>query len=581
MKNKILFILLFGVLISLSFFGVAYAQNEDTDFSQEAIVNFHADIFVNADNSIDVVENIVYNTGEIERHGLLRNIVPRSSWGHKMKIENVNAVDENNNPYIFTTSSDSGSNFEIKMGDPDVTFTGERTYIIKYHATKAVAQFKDFDEIYWNVTGNDWNIPIYAASATVFLPSGVTAIQSSCYYGLEGSTEQCSLENEADNLSYNFTAPVPLGAGEGLTVAVSFPKGIVTPYTWAEKYLDTLLPWLIAILLPFLTLIFSLRHWYKKGKDPKGTGVIVSQYDVPGDLTPMEVTGILSEKISASNISAEIIYLATKGFLKIKQTEEKVLGLFNTTDYELTKLKDSGDALNEFDRKLLRGLFSSEVVKLSDLRNVFYSQIKGIADSAADGLLTKGYYKNLGGIKNSAGRLILMIFMTIWASGFFGGILGVLFFNGNPFPLMFGIFLSFIIYGIVSYFYPAKTEKGVATREYILGLKDYLRIAEKDRLLFHNAPEKKPEIFEKLLPYAMVLGVANIWAKEFEGIYTTPPSWYSGSSNTAFSAVMFSNSLSSFSSYASSSMTSSPSGSGSGGGGSSGGGGGGGGGGGW
>ncbi|KKT22394.1 MAG: hypothetical protein UW07_C0037G0011, partial [Candidatus Nomurabacteria bacterium GW2011_GWF2_43_8] len=113
------------------------------------------------------------------------------------------------------------------------------------------------------------------------------------------------------------------------------------------------------------------------------------------------------------------------------------------------------------------------------------------------------------------------------------------------------------------------------------GLKDYLQIAEKDRLLFHNAPEKKPEVFEKLLPYAMALGVADIWAKEFEGIYMAPPNWYVGSGNAAFSAMAFNHSLSNFSSYTSSSLSSSSSGSGSGGGGSSGGGGGGGGGGGW
>jgi uncharacterized membrane protein len=119
-------------------------------------------------------------------------------------------------------------------------------------------------------------------------------------------------------------------------------------------------------------------------------------------------------------------------------------------------------------------------------------------------------------------------------------------------------------------------------REQIQGLKRYIEVAEKDRINFHNAPEKKPELFEKLLPFAMVLGAEKAWAKQFEGIYSTPPSWYHGSSNSAFNAVLFTNNLSSFNAAATSSLTSAPKGgSGSGGGGFSGGGFGGGGGGSW
>jgi uncharacterized membrane protein len=126
----------------------------------------------------------------------------------------------------------------------------------------------------------------------------------------------------------------------------------------------------------------------------------------------------------------------------------------------------------------------------------------------------------------------------------------------------------------------AKSKKGVLSYEYLLGLKDYLKIAEKDRLRFHNAPEKKPEVFEQLLPYAMVFGVEELWAKEFEGIYINPPDWYQGNKNSTFNVVAFGHEMVLFNNLATTSFSSSPS-SGSGGGGSSGGGGGGGGGGSW
>ena len=122
----------------------------------------------------------------------------------------------------------------------------------------------------------------------------------------------------------------------------------------------------------------------------------------------------------------------------------------------------------------------------------------------------------------------------------------------------------------------AKSKKGVLAKEYLLGLKEYLQIAEKDRLNFHNAPEKKPEIFEALLPYAMIFGVVEIWAKEFQGIYNSQPNWYESKSNN-FNAVSFGREMAVFSAMSTRSLSSSPAGSGSGGGGFSGGGGGGGG----
>ena len=582
MKKKIIFFFVSLILLSAGFLNVARAEEMPIP-DEEAILNFHSDIIVNTDNSINVAETIIYNTGARDRHGIYRDIYPYSSTGDKMKISNVTVTDENGAPHIFETYNE-GKNFRIKIGDPEKTFVGEKIYKIKYNANRAVAQFEKFDEIYWNVTGNDWEIPIYEAGVSINLPEGVKATQTSCYYGLRGSTNECySKNNEADK--YFFYAPNILESEEGLTVAVGFPKGIVVPYSNADKFSSFFakyLPRIIGIFLPIFTLVFSLLYWKKKWKDPKGKGVIVPQYDVPDALTPMEVAGIASEKLSVKDISGELIYLATKGYLKINQIEERTLGIFKSTDYELLKLKDFTDLLNEFDKKLLSGLFGSgSSVKLSELKNVFYTTANAVVTSALDALLTKGYYKNLGRMKNSAGVIFIIIFMSVWASLLFGGFIGVLFFNGDVFPIIIGIFISIIIYGIILRFSPAKTEKGVATMEYLLGLKDYLRIAEKDRLEFHNAPDKKPETFEKLLPYAMVLGVAGIWAKEFESIYTTPPSWYVGSSNNAFNAVVFSNSLSNFSAYASSSLSSSPSNSGSGGGGSSGGGGGGGGGGGW
>ncbi len=581
-----------------------HAQIQDEVFAEESIASFDAHIKVNTDNSVDVTESIVYNTGPNERHGIYRDVYPYSSQNRKMSIERVAVTDESGNSYPFTLS-DSATNFRIKIGDPNTTFVGQKTYVIKYHATRAVAQFSDLDEIYWNVTGNEWQMPIYQVRTSIVLPGTTESIQSACYFGPKGSTDQCGSARVLDN-AYTFDVPFALDAEEGVTVAVGFPKNVVSAYTTSDNVNDFFYAyrsWFVAILAPLITLILSLLYWYRKGRDPRSTGVIVPQYDVLDNLTPMEVAGIVNQNVNSDSVSAEIIYLATKGYLTIRQLEDSFIDLVKRTDYELTLHKTAADLPNDFDQKLVRGLFQFatqpngqpstspdgavsvtapfNAVKLSSLKYVFHKNTVSVIKSALDALLNKGYYKNLGRMKSS-GRIAGFIFVAIWGSGFFaviaGGLLGV-----SIISLVMSVLASVFVYAVVSHFSPAKTEKGVVAKEHLLGLRDYLQIAEKDRLKFHNAPEKKPEVFERLLPYAMVLGVADIWAKEFEGIYTTPPSWYSGPSGTTFSTVAFSHSLSNFSTYANSTMgsSSSSSSSGSGGGGSSGGGGGGGGGGGW
>lgn len=555
-------------------FYLVFAQGTTTDSmeevpEQEMITKYNSQIIVNTDNSIDVTESILYYTPE-ERHGIYRDIRTTSANGMIMDIKDIEVTDENGTPYMFD-DFESGDDIRIKIGDPYKYIQGYMTYVIKYRATRAVSHLEDIDEIYWNVTGNNWNFPIQKTTAVVQLPEGLKATQSACYYGTTGSSERCETGGGDD--IYAFKHETILDPGAGMTIAVGFPKGVIPDYSDSEKratIIEEYLPWFIGALLPIITFILAFAYWYRNGRDPKGRGVIVPQYDVPEHLTPIQVGAIVNEKIKNDYVSAEIIYLATKGYLKIKETE----GMLWSKGYELTKLKDGAD-LTGPQKLLFEGMFEDkETVKLSEMNdNEFYKTVAAAKKLAREQLLSDGYYKSFtkvdGGVK-----VFLVIFLAMFIGIFTGGFLS------NPFPLIAGLILSAIIYSIISYFNPAKTEKGVELYEYLLGLKNYLRIAEKNRIDFHNAPEKKPEVFEKLLPYAMVLGVADIWSKEFEDIYVTPPSWYQGS-GANFSMHAFTSSINSFNgSFIASSAPPSSRG-GSSGGGSSGGGGGGGGGGSW
>lgn len=571
-------------------------QQESVDQSgqTEAILSFDSQIHVNADNSIDVTEIIVHDSGPNTIRGIFRDMYPYSSQKRKMVIDRIEVKDEYGEAYPFSLMR-AGKNMRIQIGDPEVTYQGVKTYIITYRATHAVGQFKDVDEIYWNVTGNEWLVPVYQATASITLPSGVSMTQSACYLGIKKSTETCPTADVQDE-SYTFYSPRALEHYEGITVAVGFSKGTVTPYTFRDNLSNFFIrywPWLLALGLPLLIGILSLVHWYKKGRDERATSTIVAQYEVIDDLTPIEVEGIINEEVNIKGISAEIIYLATKGYIQIKEIKDTYLGVMKKTDYELVQVKDVSDIQNTFDQTLVRQLFSGSSgetpsVKLSDLQHVFYRYVDDVVLEVLQALVQKGYYKRLGRMTFSGNRLQIFVFVAVFIGGFSGVFIGAAWLQMNPFPFIIAIAGSIMTYGVISHFNPAKTAKGVTAKEHVLGLKQYLQIAEKDRLIFHNAPDKNPEVFETLLPYAIILGVADIWAREFEGIYHTPPSWYSGSVGSTFSASTFSEQMSSFSSFASSSLASAPtqhsggsSGSGSSGGGSSGGGGGGGGGGSW
>ncbi len=567
--KRILTISLLSLWVFLAFATHAHA---------EVIKSFDSTVVVSPDASITVTEKIIYDYEGASRHGIFRTI-PLSGKDASLQVDAISVVDSTNTPYQFSTNTSNGE-LAVRIGDPNKTISGVHEYDITYHVMGAVGYYDSYDEIYWNVTGTGWPVSIQKAYAKVILPASVSSTQEACYIGVQGSTTPCTIVAPG-----SFSAPRILSAGEGLTVAVGFPKGVVAVYTQHVDspfvaFLKTFWP----IVIPVLVFIFMFLFWRKKGRDPKGTGVIVAQYDVPEGLTPIEVGGIVKGKIKNEYISAEVIYLATQGYITIGYVESKTLGVFTSKDYELTLLKD-GTGLSDFDRKILVGIFGEEMVvgttvALSSLKNKFYKFLPDVVSSALSSLSEKGYYSYI----LSSFSKVLYISLLI-----FGGsaILIASIYFGNPdvpnttyiIVYVISLIVTVIIVAVFNSILSARSVKGVATYEYLLGLKEYLRIAEKDRLEFHNAPEKKPEIFEKLLPYAMIFGVEQLWAKEFQDVYVNPPSWYRGPAGT-FNAVSFGNQMALFNASSATAFTSSPGG-GSGGGGFSGGGGGGGGGGSW
>ncbi|MEI6238460.1 MAG: DUF2207 domain-containing protein, partial [bacterium] len=569
MKKFSLLSIIFSVALVFSLLP-CYAGRAKAATNYEKISSFSSEITVHKDSTISVKETILYDSAGAQKHGIIRDIRALSYSSKPIILKNISVVGQDGAPISFEESNKLDHVISLKIGDPNQTFSGQREFIISYDVSKVIGYFKDYDEIYWNVTGNEWLFPIENVTSKVFFDEGITPTQSSCYFGEFDVNNSCLPDGKATSssiTSFYLPSDTTLYMGDGMTVAVRFAKGEVSAPTQAENRRDWInknWPWIFTVILPLSIFIIMFLKWDKDGKDPKGTGVIVPEYDSPENLTPMEVSGILHENVRAKDISAEIIYLATKGYIKIRQIGED--GFLSPSDYELTLLKNSDSLEQDSDKRLLDGLFETDLIKIvntSDLEYSFYKQISLIFKKVFNSLVTRGYYHTPPSVNRAP--LIAYVFLGLWASLFFTGIFSVIsaaIFSGESlflFPLMFGIFVSAIVVGFFMRIMPSKTKHGMEVKEQILGLKMYLEVAEKDRINFHNAPEKKPEIFEKLLPYAMVLGVEKEWAKEFEGIYTAPPDWYEGVNGSHFSTLVFVSSISSFSRSASSSLASRPS----------------------
>jgi len=564
--------------------------------ASERIKSFTSDIIINSDASINVVEEIVYDFGTAIKHGIFRDIpvIYQVENGSKqIELSQINVSSPNNSKVIFTESQ-SGNLKKIKIGDPNATISGIQTYQISYRAKGVINYFADHDELYWNVTGNGWVVPIDLVRSRISVVGATSsqAISTACYYGSLGSKNQC--QATVDSLSEVAATYSSSGllSGQGMTAVFGFPKGLVAniisstpnpadfdfahpssdiglilnrppaPKTEFSPLFTSMIFIFIGlnILMPVVAFVVMYRRWRRLGRDPK-VGTIIPQYDAPINFSPALVGVTVSDAPTMESMTGEIINLAILGYLKIRRIKSE--GFFSSADYELIKLKPEDIALRPYQAMLFKALFAgAETVKLSSLAGTLVQELDLVGDAVNDEATKMGLYpENPEKVRNK--------YMTV------GGLMLLGVFIG-----LFGLIPAGIIIMVFGYYMPIKTLAGVQAKEHLLGLKMYLSIAEKDRLEFHNAPEKDPAKFEKLLPYAIALDVTEQWAKKFEGIGQKSPTWYDDP-NQPFTPVLFAGSLSTIKQSFASSGTAASGGSGLSGGGHSGGGFGGGGGGSW
>jgi len=540
------FVVNFGLVFDISGSNYANAQESDSAGYDEVINNFVSTIVVQEDASIKVTEQIVYDFGVNQKHGIYRDIPITYSTNlndFSVRLKVLSVTDENGAGYDYKVSKEN-NDIQIKIGDAEVLISGEHTYIITYTVNRAIL-FNPNDEVelYWNVTGDRWLAEIKGVEARVVLPEEVAVekLKVACFVGIYGSeTEDCSsVYDPKTGIVFRTDSGVVL-PGEGFTIVVQWPRGILVEPGMTRNIL-----WFIGdnaiLFLPILYFLVYGIFWWKRGRDPKGRNTIVPQYEAPDKLSPLEVGVIYDQSSDNSDLGAGVINLAMEGFLKIKLLETKEQGLFGfkqKKDWEFIRSAEFPRTPNDWETKLLDALGiltpGSPSKKVSELKDgAFYEHISEIDSALYESLVLKSYFPQnpqkarLKAIASGIALVVLLGFFTV----FIGKDL-----NATGVGAM---FLSGLIAVVFGWFMPCRSLKGRLAYEHIAGFKQYLSVAEKDRIKFHNPPTRTPELFEKFLPFAMVLGVEKEWAKQFESLTIPALSWYQGGTISGWNAIAF------------------------------------------
>jgi uncharacterized membrane protein YgcG len=586
--------------------------------------SFHADYVLgltdDGRSKVAVTETLVAQFPDFDQNHGIRRVIPAVYDGHPVRIDVTSVKDATGRDWNYETSFDD-ENMTLQIGDGDRYVHGEQTFVIAYTMQNVTRYFDDTgdDEFYWDTNGLLWPQPFGEVSATVTLEDGLAGkLQSTdCYYGYDGESNPCDISA----VDQTVTAGVrDLGPYQNMSIVLGFPAGTFEPADFSIfDYLP--LGGIIGIGAALAAMVSALILRFTALRDAPGTGIVVAQYEPPDGIDPFLAANIV--KAPKRGMAAAIMDLAVKRKLRI--VEREGTGLFGGTDFGVQQVDDATAGLDDTEITVLSALFSPvggrffslrtpglitlrsatpEPTPASDVRwltkndTVLGRQVVALTKAAA------AEAQQLKLRRKGGGPAALLIAALIVVSGI--AFLATSTFSQTGAAITVGVIgvnaVIWIGIGLIAVVAGRKplTAEGAKLKEHLLGLKEYIRLAEADRLQMLQSvtgAERMPlkgastdagsvvKVYEKLLPYAVLFGLEKEWAGELAKYYDqNPPDWYSGSSVSSFSAGAFAATVGSLSSSVSTSYSGSSSSSssgGSGGGGSSGGGGGGGGGGGW
>ena len=523
--------------ISLTLFVLAKSDvsalslpNYDTNLEQ--IIEFNTKLTINEDGTVDVVEEIDYVFPD-QRHGIFRDI-PLSKENQDgnaflMSATGVSVTDHFGKSYKYQNNSDSRQ-ISLKIGDPNKTITGRHQYVISYTLSGAVTYFSDHDEFYWNVTGNDWEIPIQRTNTTIKFPNSIASnTDAICFTGSYGA-ERSDCKVTKVSPTEIIISSEELASGDGITVVTSFPRGVVSILEPAEDKLDfieTMMAIGMAVagvtyyaIIPLILIVKALKR-RKKGTEEKR--VVAAWFDPPKtsggrDLTAGEVGVLHDRKGDVRDITATLIQLAQKGYFKISSEEKGFL--IKKPAFSLIKMNEwLNSDIMPYEIDLLEAIFDGkEVVELSELgkRIGFATKLDNAYKSISAQLVTDGLYEDDPHTHKQK-----------WLAIMFLG-----FFIFNPF---------FIIAAYLMSVASRRSALGGTAWATVESMKNFVKTQEKQL----DFQAKNQMFFERLLPYATALGVEKVWIERFKDLKLAQPEWLETSNFNTFAYMNLMNSFNS------------------------------------
>lgn len=540
------------------------------------ITSYNIDMTVYDDNSYAVIETIHVNFTE-QRHGIIRSMPLKTNSGKTALISGIDVFD-----HKFSTEKIS-NNIEIKIGDPDRYASSSEKYTIGYVYTIGDDYLDDRDELYWNLIGNDWDCTIKNVAFKINMPKSFSPDRLYFTHGQKGSTKHDGVDWSIEGNTIKGSLMISLMPNDSLTIALPLPEGY---FSQAERIKSNEMPygWLVPIACAALGTVLWVFMGRKKQIFP------TVEFYPPQGLTSADVGFLIDGRVDSFDITSLIIYWADRGYLSI--TEEVVKNTFKTKKiFTLTKLKCIQEGSQDYEKEMFEELFymgDGAKVRTEQLENRFYSVgervKKQVKSSFEDNEETRIFSK-----KNILCRLLLLLsgvvstlpfsYMAMKESGNVGEaellmksiimsivIMTALYFlmhilknwkgmkKGERFKqLFFALFIcgaicgtyiyslsltgnvltalisliSAAMLGIMSNLCNRRTKIGMWYEEKLTGFKDFIKVTELDRIKL--LVDENPNYFYHVLPFAMVLGVTDKWAKNFDSIMKEPPNWYHSS----------------------------------------------------
>lgn len=584
-ENKYKFIV--KALVAVIFVSALFAGSTKAE-ARETFNNFDAEIKIFEDSSVEVTEKILVNVENIEiNRGIIRSfpVEYRDSEGNSLELGFEMTSVKLDGQDIPWSSVRSGINVEVKIGDPNrIISKGLHTFLIKYRVQRHIGFFEDHDELYWNVTGKDFYFPVLNASCKVALPGmnygeGFNTIEWYVgEYGTKGEPGRARLDSGTV-----FTESI-LEPGEVFSVVYTWPKGLVTPPPPPAKDNGKAQGIIAAATLALISGWFWYS-WRKWGKDPDKKTVIPLFFPPDGS-SPAFLRYVRDMRLDQTGFTAAIISLAVKGAIKIVETEGKetffgkgkghyvlyendtepedlkpeeealMMQLFPGNIDSVALLQDNSDIISGAMRSLARNLREANATVFTRNTDKMLPALGLYGLGAAATYPFSGEYPLNTLMVSVCGLLIIALGMRLSKAANTGG-QNIRQFLGRGFPAAaialvgsvalggegmspLTLLLFTAAAGLIAVMRPlmvSRTPKGSSILSDAEGLKLYMDTAEKERLEMFNPPEETPELFEKLLPYALALDVAKTWGNRFEKVLTKAgykPEWYVGPSPYLF-----------------------------------------------